>query len=387
VTSSAERRLHAGVALLNLAPGCPCRLLGGDERIERAEPAAVLVAKWVSLDAPAVVAVAARADMDHGVSELGRSASRTWPKPRHRLFLWSILLALRSRHVGISAEALSVTQIQIHGKPVYTFQSHNAALSAWADIRRRRHSQLLLLTFDYHTDVLEAFLRLTFKDLGEPFEHCKLRIQRRLSQVDISDPESVRLAVVELRNDEHIDAAIRLGIFTLAFCFNYRESTLSIEERRYLDGGGWHIGLPQPKQPFTYTVPANQIFEVKETCFVGCPVTPHTDSCIRPFADQAIESTMLRRLIETANTMARAVRLEDVTAVPFVLDIDLDYFRTIASLSPADGSVFHGLIRNAVAITIATEPRFVEALRLDPELTSDYSLARLREHVDKALSR
>jgi len=60
--------------------------------------------------------------------------------------------------------------------------------------------------------------------------------------------------------------------------------------------------------------------------------------------------------------MAASAEIEDIKSIPYVLDIDLDYFRTIKSLTPDDPSAFHDLIRRAVAITIATEPDYVHDL-------------------------
>ena len=111
---------------------------------------------------------------------------------------------------------------------------------------------------------------------------------------------------------------------------------------------------------------------------------PHDDDCLKPSADQAIESVMLEQLIKTANNMACAAEIEDVTGVSYVLDIDLDYFRTKDALSPKDATIFHGLIRNAVAVTIATEPKFVLMERLD-SVTSNYSLEKIIQHIAVAL--
>lgn len=79
--------------------------------------------------------------------------------------------------------------------------------------------------------------------------------------------------------------------------------------------------------------------------------------------------------------MAKSVGIEDIRLSPFILDIDLDYFRTIAALSPQDPTIFYELVNKAVAITIATEPSFVERLKLDSQLTSSYALQKVIEHI------
>ena len=74
---------------------------------------------------------------------------------------------------------------------------------------------------------------------------------------------------------------------------------------------------------------------------------------------------------------------------PYILDIDLDVFHTVASIEPKDASTFHRLIRGALAITIATEAECVEELWHEEEeakLAAGDLLSRLLGHVEQALS-
>lgn len=276
-----------------------------------------------------------------------------------------------------------------HGKPVYIFESHNIALAAWAEIKRTHDQDLILITLDYHTDKNKAFRRSDFVyeyARGNP-EKTELRINERISQVDWRDDESIHQAVTDLKNDEQIDAAIRLGLFSFAFCINHRHETTSIEVRDWIkETGGFPLGRKRPEPPYAYEVPDNKIFEVGGNCSIKNEETTHGDDCATPVEDQVIESVMLEHLITTANSMARFASIEDITRVPYVLDIDLDYFRTLKSLSPDDATTFHAIIRNAVGITIATEPAYVHDLRMDDELTSDYALERVLQHINSALS-
>jgi len=53
----------------------------------------------------------------------------------------------------------------VSGKAVYEFESHNAALLAWADIRRRSGPlEPILITLDHHTDTRAAFLVATYRE-------------------------------------------------------------------------------------------------------------------------------------------------------------------------------------------------------------------------------
>jgi hypothetical protein len=280
---------------------------------------------------------------------------------------------------------------EIGGKSVYIFEPHNVAFAAWAEIRAHHDSDLILISLDHHTDTANAFRKSDFVHDGRgriTEDIIEARIQGRISQVDWRDSSSVDKAVSELRNDEQIDAAIRVGLFSFAFCINHHDETRSIEVKQWLEDRGWQRpGMKCPEPPFTYEVPNNRAFEIRGTCDVlGCEKKPHNDDCYKYASENAIESAMLKRLIETANNMARFAGIEDITKIPYVLDIDLDYFKSIKSLSPDDASVFHGLIRNAVAITIATEPDYVHDLRLDDELTSEYALEQVYQHITQAMS-
>ncbi len=273
---------------------------------------------------------------------------------------------------------------EIHGKPVYIFEDHNVGLAAWADIKAQYETELILLTFDHHTDVHEAFIGWAYHANNRNMDNVEPIIEKRLARVNVRNPQSVQEAVKELRNDEQIDAALRLGIFRLAFCFNNQHrNTRSIEEQQFSDS--WTPGAIPPEPPFSYEVPKRKIFEIGEICAVGCERMPHNDDCLELAANQAIESVMLHRLIATANGMARSADIEAVTKVPYVLDIDLDYLRTTVAVSPRDARVFHELLRNAVAITIATEPKFVRMERLD-DVTSEYALEKVLQHIEQALS-
>ena len=110
---------------------------------------------------------------------------------------------------------------EINGKWVYVFESHNIALEAWAELKAIHH-ELNLITLDHHTDTNPAFGRSSFvRDYarGDQAKETE-RINERVAEIDWRNKDQIQKAVAELRNDEQIDAAIRLGIFSFAFCFN-----------------------------------------------------------------------------------------------------------------------------------------------------------------------
>jgi hypothetical protein len=151
----------------------------------------------------------------------------------------------------------------------------------------------------------------------------------------LRNEEHVKQAVTDLWNDEQIDAAIQVGIFSYAFCFNNNHTnTRSIEQMEYFSQPHIPFLSNPPEAPFTYKIPDRRIFEIGEICAIGCEERCHGDDCYRLHANQAIESVMLNQLITIANTMAASAAIGSITAIPYVLDIDLDYFRSISSLRP-----------------------------------------------------
>jgi hypothetical protein len=198
-------------------------------------------------------------------------------------------------------------------------------------------------------------------------------------------PKPRRTPVADLKNDEQIDAAVQAGIFLYAFCFNNQhKNTHSVEQTAFLaDVFGSRI---RGTSPTAIYVPERRIYEIGEICAVGCEAGCHGDDCYRLQANQVLESVMLDQLIATGNLMAVPTGVQSIADIPFVLDIDLDYFRSIKSLSPEDTTTFYRLIRDSVAITIATEPNFVKDLRIDDDLTSDLARAAVMAHIQGALS-
>ncbi len=84
--------------------------------------------------------------------------------------------------------------------------------------------------------------------------------------------------------------------------------------------------------------------------------------------------------------MARSVGFDSAEALPYILDVDLDFFHTRRSLTPKDPGTFYRLVRNAVLITIATEEECLADGWLDNERISVCAvLEAVRHHIETAL--
>ena len=74
-----------------------------------------------------------------------------------------------------------------------------------------------------------------------------------------------------------------------------------------------------------------------------------------------------------------------IEALPYILDIDLVAFHSQQAIEPVDPLTFYRLIRNAVAITIATEAECVEGLKFDDEpINANMLLDQVLGHIETA---
>jgi hypothetical protein len=282
----------------------------------------------------------------------------------------------------------------LRDKPIYVVPYHNYVICAWAEIRRELDRPSLLLSLDHHTDTHPAFVRLAssqfpmFDDSGAWHEVATSFV----NEIDFRNEASVEQAAHRLRNDEHIYAACEADIIRGGFIIQYHDfsGTPSLEEHAYnrsYNGMAWLFEVPRPVRPFRYALPYKGIFVVGAECAVGCGRQPHTDDCRRDHADQAIEAPYLETKLSVIREMSPALDVIALLSEEYILDIDLDYFATAASIEPKQPETFYRFVRNAKAVTIATEPEFVEHCRLEDELiTADTLLPRLMSHIECALA-
>jgi UPF0489 domain len=280
----------------------------------------------------------------------------------------------------------------IKGKDIYVVDDHHKALAAWALTRRTLREAPNLITIDHHTDTHEAFLRHAYWECENKrtADADSLRAQL-VSQLDYASDESVEAAIDKLKHDEHISAATGSRILGNAFCIQLSDSGgyQSVEEETAskLRAQWPPQAVGKPVRPFTYLPAADGIYVISFNCYVGCKVGTHDDSCEIIHAGQIIDTEYLEDQLRRGAEISRGIGLTDLEAAPYILDIDLDAFHTRQSLTPKDPSTFYRLIRNAAAITIATEAECVEELWLDDAdtMSSGDLLSDLLAHFDKAL--
>jgi len=287
------------------------------------------------------------------------------------------------------------THHAIKGKSVYVVDDHHKALAAWALVRRSMPDAPNLITIDHHTDTYEAFLGHAHWEAyqGRVPDQEAFRLGL-VSQIDWQSDQSVIEAVTKLKHDEHIDAATSSGTLSDAFCIQLSDSgaTPSVEQLAFDQSReqNWPNPptAPLPERPMTYAAAPNRIYALPFDCFVGCQAMPHNDDCFLQQSNEVIESKYLEDQLTRGAEISRCIGLPNLEATSYILDIDLDAFHTRKAISPSDPTTFYRLVKNAIAITIATEAECVDDLWLDEDdkMSSDDLLAELLAHIDKALS-
>lgn len=251
----------------------------------------------------------------------------------------------------------------INSKSVYIVDDHHKVLAAWAAERRKLAYPPYLLTIDHHTDTDEAFR--SYVCIAAYEDHLvdeDVLAAKLTAAIDWSSDESISEAIGKLRHDEHIHAATNSG--TLAASFSIQ---LSDQD-----------GYVEPNEAGVYVVP--------HKCAISCQKTVYDDECALHHAREIIEAGYLDDQLGRIGKITVGLGLPNIESLPYILDIDLDAFHSMKAVYPDDVSTFHRLIRGALAITIATEPKCVEELWKDKnnEPSADQLLAAVISHVSAA---
>lgn len=267
---------------------------------------------------------------------------------------------------------------RVYGRQrVSVVEDHEVALIPWAEVRRGMKRAPILLTLDHHTDTLPAFNRAACKEApGIPMDEGKwlAACNRFIEATHFENPASIEAAVQLLGWDEHINAAIETEIVDAALVLAHDNSRHTFPLRRMQHYPfDWNTpGNVIPPRPHRYAVPRDRIFYI-----------PNEKATEWNFRDHAIATWFLDLRLECVGDMLTSLGKTKLNQEEYILDIDLDYFLTPDSLRPDDSTRFHSLLRDAVAVTIATEPACVRGVS-DGKLTAEESLAKIEHHIISA---
>lgn len=186
-----------------------------------------------------------------------------------------------------------------------------------------------LVTLDHHTDTSAPF-RAYLK------QHPQERAADLLAALRFADDASVATALTKLAHDEHVVTALRTDVLSSA------------------------------------CVLAQNAMNTDAACLAQHRIICHE---VRDDQwDRVLESDVLDEAIARFDALLGEPLLDSA----YILDIDLDYFKTFAAITPKDATTFRRLAQGARLITVATEPDFVRRCAVDAGLNSDLLLAGLR---------
>lgn len=303
-------------------------------------------------------------------------------------------MLLKSTSGGVMALNDKFEHRVIKGKDIYVVEAHHHALATWALVRRASARPPNLITIDHHTDTHEAFLGYASMEHYEHRADDEVALRDQLTaEIDWKSDASLMDAISKLRHDEHISAATQSGVLDQAYCIQLSDhgGSQSLEEEAFATNrqARWPAAptLPIPQRPMTYAATAERMYVIPAPCYLGCQARPHNDDCVTRHALEIVEARYLEDQLVRGSEISRCFGLSNLEAAPYILDIDLDAFHSRKAIRPENPSTLHRLIRNAVAITIATEPECVEQLWHDEDdrMDSEELLAELMRHIDAAL--
>ena len=256
-------------------------------------------------------------------------------------------------------------------KRVYIVRSHHHAIKEWF---RYRECGSHLLSFDYHTDFQKAFLRSSCASSSALFgvrpytiENHNLLLEKHIG---CGDESALEAAVNDLRNDEHIDFAIRSGMIKRAFVFSCIPSTFN--DGRVLD-------VP-PAPPIVMSADQVQMMmllnslapkvlreatESETDVSSGILVGNSVEHGIVSFSESRhpllegkdkSENAKLVTSDEVLNEVLKTFREHGFNQDNYILDFDCDFIRDRGAMTHEQFQTLEGLIKGAKAITIAREP-------------------------------
>lgn len=232
-------------------------------------------------------------------------------------------------------------------------EHHHEVLPHWAACRRNQPAAPRLLTLDHHTDTSRPFRRHLRRQARAQGRRHDDAVERELSRalvarLDHADPRTIEAAMATLGNDEHVVAAIGAGIIRSAFVIAHNAANTA--EDTYLAHKIICRGVDEyPRGGRMWPRPDN----VLEAGFLAARLQDFDDIL------QALDEPLLRD-------------------APFILDIDLDYFNTLRAVRPDAPEVIQALAREAVLVTVATEPEYVAHCAVEPGVTWPRLLADLQ---------
>lgn len=238
-------------------------------------------------------------------------------------------------------------------KPLYVFANHAAAVEVWLTIAKKHAVNLVI--FDDHNDSIYPFRSYRNACLSRDNEELMRMLNEMKNNLDNLQPTDLYQVGKyikeyrclgnsrELRNDEHNIFGLFLNLINEVYICSPASQGLSMDSECPKELHGHYRYL-----------------HCMQSCFNGpdavadsiCELTPDALPVLKEHAMSNMGDDLMPRLLESGLNVQEE----------YILDIDLDYFKIPFWRTgvPCFGDAFRRIVRNAKAITIATEPMYVE---------------------------
>ena len=214
--------------------------------------------------------------------------------------------------------------LEINNKKLYIVENHHEVLEAW---EKYKNQKINVITLDTHTDTKLCFENYCY--------HNTTTSSTILINNYNNNTIDIKNIISKLKNDEHIDFAVRSGIVNKVFVISYNTS---------------------------YSIGNANIFSEEPNNYNNQLIIEYNNFTTLTSEDSYIHSRTIALTPKVLNDATNYFSsLDKNYANKYILDIDLDYICTMYAFDE-DLSKFKELIQNAELITIAKEPSFVKLI-------------------------
>lgn len=243
-----------------------------------------------------------------------------------------------------------LAQYQLAEKTIYVVENHHHVLVPWYQEYIRNPQQLpLVLTLDHHTDSLPAFRHEVQQQNPTLSLEEQTAAEKKLTQFYGQHfAQKTDECLNTLRHDEHISFALQNHWIQHSIIISHENFSI----------------------------------DVHPDILILCE-TPYSEDPMQqlPFYEKSLETHFLQHHLNQAPQELK----QFIQAGNFILDIDLDYFKSCRSISPENATLFFQLIAKCRCITISMERTWVRLLNMDYEKKeADYFLKHLLELISQA---
>ncbi|MBP1222355.1 hypothetical protein [Flavobacterium sp. 1355] len=231
--------------------------------------------------------------------------------------------------------------LELNGKRIFICERHHHVLKFWSEFKLLNP---YLLSFDHHTDTNKAFQHYIHHN-RHPEQSFEIQQFDLLSGIIENDV----IAINKLTHAEHIDAAIKTGIIKKALIYS--------EDNIY--------GKPE-----IYTINGDENYNGQLII-----INNNYEDPAVVISTETLESNFRKFDL----CISREDWIDN-----FILDIDLDFFKSTKAFVHSNLSFLKQLIDKSIAISIATEPIFIKSwqAQYDNSLSVEYLLEKIIELID-----